>query len=211
MAFGTAIIALLTTVGSSPADGLQDASPRPRLTQPQTEQAANPLRARDHSRGCADTTAAGGPACRSTTFPTRSTRSIPGGSLRRRPTPFPVDQFPSRTAGGSRDARPRPHALVRSLSPEHAEGRPPDLRPHGGRGRRRATRRPAAASTFLLGLKGSDWFFVVQRDLGHGDRARAALPDPRRRPDHDRGPAADDVFGRTAASSPRRPSSSAPR
>ena len=42
MAFGTAIIALLTTVGSSPADGLQDASPRPPLTQPQTEPAAHP-------------------------------------------------------------------------------------------------------------------------------------------------------------------------
>ena len=151
-------------------------------------------------------------ACRSTSLPDPVNQVNPGAIRSPPPEAFPAEHIADpRPLAADRDARPGPRALVGPLQPEHAQGRPADLRPDAeerARRRRARARLPQCRTPRLLGLDRARLVLRRQRRFRHGDRA-AHLPDPGRRPDHPAAGQQRRVRQQSTASSSPRPSSPA--
>ena len=162
MAFGTVIIALLTTVGSSAAGGVQDASPAPPLAQPQTESAVDPsepvitpedalIRGRRR------------PGVPQHQLPQGVSQTNEGAVRAPPPEAFPTDEFPV----------PDRWRLIQSLGlvkerwfdpygQNTLKGdRPICTRNEEEDEQRRREGRPKCPTPKFLHLKGKDWFFTV--------------------------------------------------
>ena len=162
MAFGTAIVALLTTVGSSAAYVLQAASPPPPLTQSQTEPAADPS---EPVITPEDALIQGRrrPGVPQHELPQAVSQTNEGAVRAPPPEAFPTDEFPV----------PDRWRLIQSLGlvkerwfdpygQNTLKGdRPICARSEEEDERRRREGRPKCQTPKFLHLKGKDWFFTV--------------------------------------------------
>lgn len=162
MAFGTAIIALLTTVGSSAAHGLQAASPPPPLSQAQPEPAPDPL----EGVITPDDALIEGrrrPGVPQHELPEGVSQTNQGALRAPPPEAFPTDQIPVpdrwrliETLGVVKERWFDPYAQ-NTLKGD----RPICIRSEEDDERRRREGRPKCRTPRFLNLEGKDWFFAV--------------------------------------------------